>query len=337
MKFQLQSDQRNCGIALNSYHFGNSVDERFFRFDFALPMDLLKKPIVLIAGASGFIGKHLVSAIDTRGKFDVVELNRGRANDRKSDPRSISLYDAQWQKAVEGIRPDVIVNLAVDYGRSSDLRQMIECNVLLAIELLKIARASGTRCFVSGDSFYSKFNRVPDQMMNYLLLKKSVHHWLEYAGESVVSVAARLEHVYGPGDGGHKFVPMIMAELAKSNESEALKLTSGKQIRDFVYVSDVVDAIQSIIDWGFCAPPEFRTVEVGTGVGTELRNFVELLYRHSKSSRHLEWGALSVSENEIEKSTADLLFLDKLGWVPKVSTAEGVRLLVESYNQKVSI
>ncbi|EDM2890084.1 CDP-abequose synthase, partial [Salmonella enterica subsp. enterica serovar Typhimurium] len=58
-------------------------------------------------------------------------------------------------------------------------------------------------------------------------------------------VNMRLEHVYGPGDGENKFIPYIIDCLNK--KQSCVKCTTGEQIRDFIFVDDVVNAYLTIL------------------------------------------------------------------------------------------
>jgi len=55
-----------------------------------------------------------------------------------------------------------------------------------------------------------------------------------------------VEHFYGPGDNGSKFIPSLMDKCLMN--STTIDLTSGDQKRDFIYIDDLVKACNIVIE-----------------------------------------------------------------------------------------
>ena len=104
-------------------------------------------------------------------------------------------------------------------------------------------------------------------------------------------VNMRLEHVYGEMDRNDKFIPYIVNECRKNRSS--LALSEGTQQRDFIYVSDVINAYRAVIaDLGNHKRNGYVTYEVGTGKMRSLREFVEIIHRAVRSTTNLLWGTI---------------------------------------------
>jgi len=138
----------------------------------------------------------------------------------------------------------------------------------------------------------------------------------------------RLEHFYGPGDDHSKFVSSLIRQF-KEGVPEIL-LTHGHQKRDFIYITDVVDAYQSVLFDSMRGENGFREFDVGSGRSIEIRKLVQMvqeLFVDSPSA--LRFGALPYRPNEVMDSAVDLGPLRELGWSPRVPLEEGLRQTVE--------
>src|SRR5690606_35695656 len=85
-------------------------------------------------------------------------------------------------------------------------------------------------------------------------------------------VGAMIFQAYGPGQAAHNLIP---AAMAAARAGANFKMTPGSQVRDWIYVDDVVDGLLAAL----CRPlPAGTTVELGTGVGTSVAAVVERIY-----------------------------------------------------------
>jgi len=142
-------------------------------------------------------------------------------------------------------------------------------------------------------------------------------------------VNIRLEHVFGPGDGLFKFTSSIIRKML--DDVPEIKLTSGEQLRDFVYVDDVVSAYLKIISSiGVMEKVGMKCFEVGSGAAHSVKDFVTTAHRIIGSKSNLLFGALPYRENEIMCSEANLEALTTLGWRSKVSLEEGLKNFISS-------
>jgi nucleoside-diphosphate-sugar epimerase len=127
--------------------------------------------------------------------------------------------------------------------------------------------------------------------------------------------------MYGPGDGQDKFVPRFI-QSARSNFSDNLLLTPGEQKRDFIYVEDVVSAIETVIRGN--DRYDFKSFEVGSGKSTSLREFAERVLEVMGSNATPPFGSISYRPDEIMNSNADISALVEIGWTPKTTLHQGI-------------
>ena len=280
---------------------------------------------ILLTGATGFLGSHLLKALINKG-YEVVVLKRSTSNmwRLKGFENTFKNYDIDQvplQKAFEEQYIDTIIHTACVYGRKGEsIQQILETNLMFGIELLN----TGT-FFNTGTLLYKYLNY-------YALSKKQFEEWLQLASDKIQVVNLKLEHMFGEQDGNDKFTSWILNELQQ--EKNIIPLTAGTQKRDFIYIDDVVSAYLTCLEQ---APQlkDFNDIEVGTGVLTPVKTFVILVkevlekLKGKPIKTQLNFGALPYREGEIMEPQVDNSRLCSLGWQPKRSLEENIEQFVK--------
>jgi CDP-paratose synthetase len=297
---------------------------------------------VLVTGATGFIGKHLVRRLIAEG-YGVVATRRSGTDvsglagmQNEVDWIEVDATDA-WCRTLSD-RPDwsIVIHLATDYGRqSSNVSNTVATNVLFPLRLLEIAMNRRAELFLNTDTCF----RVDYPYLRpYTLSKKQFTKWGEVLTETRETrfLTLELQHPYGPGDGPGKFVPWIIDRCLHS--SDPIQLTSGLQKKDFIFIEDAIDAYLTVIRrWREVACETFA-IPCGTGNPTSVRDLVECIHRRCSSNAQLEFGALPDRPGEIMLSVADISVLSQVGWTSLTSLEEGIgRTVLETIRvEKVS-
>ena len=281
---------------------------------------------ILLTGATGFLGSHLLKALVNKG-YEVVVLKRSTSNmwRLKGFENTFKSYDIDQvplRKAFEEQYIDTIIHTACVYGRKGEsIQQILETNLMFGIELLN----TGT-FFNTGTLLYKYLNY-------YALSKKQFEEWLQLASDKIQVVNLKLEHMFGEQDGNDKFTSWILNELKQ--QKPTIPLTAGTQKRDFIYIDDVVSAYLTCLEQ---APQlkAFNDIEVGTGVLTPVKTFVTLVkntlekLKGSPIETQLNFGALPYREGEIMEPQVDNSMLCSLGWQPKRSLEENIEQFVKN-------
>jgi nucleoside-diphosphate-sugar epimerase len=205
---------------------------------------------------------------------------------------------------------------------------MIDANLMLPLRLLESMVDTPAKAFINTDTLLDK------RINHYSLSKRHFREWLEIFPLPLTRCNVALEHFYGPGDDRTKFVTRVVTELLSDQSS--MDLTPGEQQRDFIFITDVIDAMKKIIDFADGAPPGYYPFEVGGGEATEIREFVRLAQKLvGNQSTNLRFGALPYRTNEIMSSHVDLSALRELGWEPQVGLVEGLLKTIEGERRQL--
>ncbi len=240
---------------------------------------------VVVTGAAGFIGSHLVDRLLAETFAHVVALDnfsRGRrANlEQHRFDRRLTLIegDVRERGAVDAAvrAADIVYHLAAQstvMGAVADPDYTFTTNVVGTFNVLSAAATAGVRrlIFSSSREVYGEPIGLP-VAEDHPLLAINAYGASKVAGEAycrafrresgIETVILRLANVYGPRDFG-RVIPLWL-ERAKGGED--LEVYGGKQVIDFLWVGHAVDAFVRAATLESATPP----INVASGTGTRI-------------------------------------------------------------------
>lgn len=268
---------------------------------------------ILLTGASGFLGSHLLRALIQNG-HNVLALKRPSSNlFRVADIADRCQWRDIEQEPLDAVFQDVpmdaVIHCATAYGRSGGTDTVLAGNLIFPVQLMETAIKYRCPYFINTDSFFCKQlperleRGVPLYLPEYTLSKYQFREWgkLRAAQSPIVFVNLQLEHVFGPDDNPEKFIPWLEAQFRKN--APFVELTDGSQLRDFIHVDDVVAAYQKVLE-DLPSMDGYQSFSVGTGEAVTLRSFIERLRAQFGASTELRFGAISRKPEEIMFSAA---------------------------------
>ena len=288
---------------------------------------------ILVTGATGFLGSHLIESLIYQG-YSVVILKRStsnlwRINDLMPLVKSYDVDLVSLDLAFMENRIDCVIHAACHYGRNGDSTATIaETNLSFGLCILDACLKYGTPTFVNTDTLLSKY------LNNYTLSKKQFVEWLKQHSDKINVINLRLEHIYGPKDDTDKFVHWVISQF-ETNVPE-ISLTKGRQKRDFIYIDDVVAAYLLVIEKASVLNG-FNEYDVGTGTLMEVKVFLELLkdaYQNNlgNTTSKLLFGAVPYRDGEMMTVKVDNSGLVALGWKPAITVKQGLQNLIKGYS-----
>ncbi len=308
----------------------------------------------VVTGGAGFIGSNLVDALVARGDTVTVldDLSTGkRENLEDALERGVTLHnidigdEAALTLLLGAARPDVVFHLAarVDVRHSVEQpREDAKANVLGTIGVLEAAARAGARRFVnssSGGAVYGEADAIPTPE-DHPARPISPYGQGKYAAEGycdlyartrgLSTISLRYSNVYGPRQDAHLeggVVAIFSGCLIQRRPPTVFG--DGRQTRDWVYVSDVVEANLLAAGCDVTGP-----VNIGCGQETCVLDLVEALNVVSEVGPLEGIVFAPAREGEVRRSCIDSSRAAiELGWMPQVELREGLtRLLAVAQN-----
>jgi nucleoside-diphosphate-sugar epimerase len=305
---------------------------------------------VLVTGAGGFIGHHLVTDLKQRG-FWVRGVDRRHPEFTGVDADEFQIRDLRRRDeclaAATGI--DHVYALAADMGGmgfiSSNHATILRNNALMNLNTIEAARLQGvSRYFFSSSACVYPDYRQADQDVTplkeedaYPADPQDAYGWEKLLGERLCAYyadefglqtrVARFHNIYGPYgtyDGGREKAPAALCrKVALAQPGEEIEIWGdGEQTRSFCYVDDCVEGIQRLM-WSDCTEPlNIGSTELVT-VNQLAQRILDISGKPDLSLRHVE-GPQGVRGRNSDNTRIRQV----LGWEPRVSLQDG---LAETY------
>jgi CDP-paratose synthetase len=291
----------------------------------------MNKKVILITGATGMLGSNILKNLIKLG-YGVIVLKRSFSNVFRIEGflDKVITYDIdliELERVFIENKIDVVLHTATQYGRKkTKVYSILESNLLLPLELIDLSERYGVSMFINTDTILNK------NINSYSLSKNQFSEWLIYYSDGMQCINVSIEHFYGAYDDNSKFVSFIIGRL--SDRVESIDLTFGDQERDFVYISDVVDAFIAIITHKNSENGLYE-YEIGSGENVTIKSFVLLVASMlNNSETKLNFGAVPYRKNEVMRSHVDLRALINIGWSPKVDLKKGLKYIINRESKK---
>jgi nucleoside-diphosphate-sugar epimerase len=288
--------------------------------------------IVLITGATGFIGTHLASRLVAR-RATVVAVVRP-TTDMRLLPQGVrpEVHDGTTSGLVDLVRrarPDATFHLAARFVAQhgpDDIAGLIHDNVLFSAQLFEALVGTGCRRLVNVGTGWQHRTDAPTRPVNlYAATKQAAQDLLAYYTDASAlrAVTLKLFDTYGPGDRRKK----LFTALRQASETGVpLEMSPGEQLLDLVHVDDVVEALLVAAQRAGrndTEPSELFAVSAARRY--TLREVAELYSSVTGRRIDVVWGGRPYRDREVMVPWSG----DSLpGWRPAIPLAEGLRSLV---------
>ncbi len=303
---------------------------------------------MLVTGAAGFIGSHLVERLLETG-YEVIGvdgLTGYRSRERKqrnlariSDEASFRFVEEDLLELdLDGLLQGVsnVAHLAAESGvRASwgdDFSRYLERNVAVTQRLLEALSKSSVERFVfaSSSSVYGSVDEKP-VTEDSRLRPASPYGLSKLAAEELVGLYVRQRGVpatilryftvYGPRQRPDMALTRFISAAVRGEPLQVFG--DGNQMREMTYISDVVDATVAALE----APPD-GTYNVGGGSRATVNELIDHV-QHALGTR-VEVSYGPPAEGDVHSTWADLELVGRdLGYRPRVSLEQGIKAQVD--------
>jgi len=295
---------------------------------------------ILVTGGAGFIGSFIQDAYLEAG-YEVViidNLYTGRKEfiNKESNFFEVDIRDKDTiLKIFKNERFDIVNH----HAAQMDVRVSVEnpvfdadINIVGGLNLLEASVKTGVKQFVfasTGGAIYGEQDFFPadeDHPLRpespYGVSKFSLEKYIYYYGKiyDLPWFILRYANIYGPRQNPHGeagVVAIFSKQLVKGKRPTING--DGKQTRDFVYVSDVVEANLKTLHYEGSA-----VVNIGTGIETDINNIFFILEKNSGNSIEPYYGP--AKKGEQRRSVLDnTLSRQLLNWEPGIGIEDGLK------------
>jgi UDP-glucose 4-epimerase len=302
--------------------------------------------IAIVAGASGFIGRHLMRYL-LGMKMEVIGLGRQPlARDLIGPNGHYELIDLTDRQAVlgllSGVRARWVFNLT-GIGNHTvlwpDQRLVIDQHFLSVLNLVEAFHDHPPEAFVNIGSSDEYGNQPAPQREDmcempiapYSAAKAAATIYLQmlYRRIGFPVVIARFFLVYGPGQNTKRLIPQACISLLRG---ETMVASLGTQKRDFLYVDDAVTGLVALAS---ATAARGKIFNVASGEGVQVRQVLEAIYGLVQRGA-IDFGARSTRPGEIMDLHADITRIKQFTqWYPRVALVDGLRLTVDFYRENL--
>jgi CDP-paratose synthetase len=296
---------------------------------------------LLITGATGFIGEPLVKELVTcsENKIAIVVRDLEKSYRMFGDNIVYIEYEKEnFKQNIINFNPEMVIHLAAYSTANDDLKnikKLIDTNILFLSILLNALSKTKIKLFLNTGSFaeYYYNDNVLSPAYFYSATKTAgrsiLHYYHNLHGMKFCTVVPYT--VYGIGNRKKKIIDIIFDSL---DNDKTVKMTEGKQLSDFIYISDIIDFYMLIIN----NPHLVKNAEdyhVGTGKAYSLRDIASIVEKISNKTTNITWGGLEYRPLDMMRAIAPIYKLEKeLNWKSMIDIERGIELMWKERKNK---
>ncbi len=302
---------------------------------------------VLVTGAGGFIGHHLVTYLKNEGYWvRGVDLKYPEYTDVDAD--EFELLDLRrWDNCLQATRGvDQVYALAADMGGmgfiSANHSLILRNNSLINTHTLEAARVNGVLRYLYSSSacIYPEHLQTDADVQPlkeedaYPANPQDAYGWEKLVTELLCGYYAidydietrivRFHNVYGPYgtyDGGREKAPAAMCrKVALANDGDAIEMWGdGEQTRSFCYIDDCVEGIYRIMQSDYGEPLNLGTDHLVT-INELAQTAIDVSGKSNITIEHID-GPQGVRGRNSDNSR----LREVIGWEPQIALRDGIR------------
>lgn len=299
---------------------------------------------VLVTGASGFVGGHLVRHLlnprEGRPAVRVHALLR-TGSDASALPDGVIVHryngtPERLRTIVADAAPDVTFHLASLFRaehQPADIRPLIDSNVEFGTQLADALSGTEGRRLVSAGTIWQHFDGDDyHPVCLYAATKQAFEAILAFYAEArrLRTTILLLPDNYGPDDTRNKLVALL---LRAAYRGTTLELSPGQQRIDLLHINDVVAGFLQAADLLMTEPssgdPPMQRYQLSSGQPRSLHELTELIGSVVGKPIDARWGARPYRQREVMMPWQGGTALP--GWQPTIDLRSGIEAIKDQY------
>lgn len=307
---------------------------------------------VLVTGASGFVGSHLVSKL-TSVKSKVITLSKKGSKFQTNiinEVGSVENFD-KLNEIIKRYKVSVIFHLAaqplVEVGQTNPIKTF-EVNVRGTWNILESARENNVQKVIIASTahVYGDNPKVPfkeeyfPQPSRPYETSKACADLLAQSFADTYNLPVeipRFVNIYGPGDFNFtRLIPKVIKSILTGTSPQVWDIGS---VRDFLYIDDAIRAYLMIAEKQLDYGKRLRVFNFGTGKPIKIYDLVLKIIKLANKDIEVRLGnPPEERSNEIKKQYVSIAKAKKeLGWLPKVLLGDGLKKTIQWYKENSSL
>lgn len=302
---------------------------------------------ILVIGGTGFIGSHLCPFLAKDNQVIVMARNPKNHNDLSDSESNISYIKGditdrdQVFIAMQGV--DYVVHLAssvIPSTSNADPIFDVQTNLVGTLNILDAAVEHKIKKLVfisSGGTVYGEGSGKPfkegdptNPICSYGIVKLAIEKYIQMYHQlyGLSYAILRVSNPYGPGQLGEKPLGVVSIFLDRIKRNQPIEIWGdGSVSRDFVYIDDVLEAIEKSIN----AEENSLLLNIGKGSATSLNELIENISNLlSNKSALVEYKA--PRDFDVSNVYLDITKSKKvLQWAPKTTLNRGIGRMLTSF------
>lgn len=295
---------------------------------------------VLVTGASGFIGRHTLSGLLSRGYEVHAVFSNSLLHVDNIFSYPCNLLDTmQTSQLMKEIAPSHLLHLAWytypgKYWTSAQNIDWVQASLHLLQEFIQ---QGGKRVVMAGScaeyDWKNGFCHEQETPLHpstlYGVCKASLYQIFEaYTKQIGLSSAwGRLFFLYGPHEYPQRLVPSIIQPLLLKKIAPC---SHGRQMRDFLQVEDAGDAFAALLD-----SQVQGAINIASGQPLTLKEVINKIAVRLEGEKYVHFDAIPSAKNDVPYLVADITrLLCELKWHPKYSLDEGLDATIAWWKQR---
>lgn len=301
----------------------------------------MKKNKILITGGTGFIGYHLAKkCLDLNWLVDSISTKSPPKKRKLKKVNYLKIDISKKKELSKNLKSeyDFVVNLA-GYVDHSNKKKTMRSHFNGCKNLANFFLNKNLKKFIQiGSSIEYGKSRSP-QKENY---KNSQETYSTYGNAKLLSTKfllelkkkynfpvtiIRLYLVYGPKQDLNRLIPITIMNAIHNKKFDC---SAGYQLRDFLYIDDLIDAIIKILSNQKVLG---QIINIGSGKPISVKKLILKICKLSKGGKPL-FGKIPLRNDEIMKLYPNVNKAKKiLGWIPHTSLEKGLKKTINFFSK----
>ena len=295
------------------------------------------KKEILITGGSGFIGYHLIKKL--KKNYNIISLS-SKKPDIKRKVNLIKyikcdIYNKKLlYKKLKKLNPSFVINLAgyIDHSNKTKTlnshfngcKNLVDYFSSKKIELF-IQFGSSLEYGKQGSPHHENLKCKPRAIYGQSKLKSTNYILKTSKRNNFPFAILRLYQIYGPNQSLNRLIPIVISSCLNNKR---FNCSSGVQIRDFLYVDDLIDLIIMILK----SKKKINGIfNVGSKKPVKVKEVINSI-RNKIKKGFPQYGKISMRDDESLKYFPDVKKISKqFSWRPKTSLDKGLEKTINFY------